>query len=42
MNSLLNLVNFGQSYWLDNITIDKMLSGDLKKRVEKEGFRSLK
>ena len=31
MNSLLNLVNFGQSYWLDNITIDKILSGKLKK-----------
>ncbi len=41
MNNLSNLINFGQSYWLDNITRDKLLSGELKKRVDEEGLRGV-
>lgn len=41
MNNLLNLINFGQSYWLDNISRDKLLSGELKKRVDEEGLRGV-
>ena len=41
MNNLLNLINFGQSYWLDNITRDKLLDGELKKRVDEEGLRGV-
>ncbi len=41
MNNLLNLINYGQSYWLDNISRDKLLNGELKKRVENEGLRGV-
>jgi len=41
MNNLLELINYGQSYWLDNITRDKLLDGELKKRVEEEGLRGV-
>jgi len=41
MNNLLKLIEYGQSYWLDNITRDKILSGELKRRVEEEGLRGI-
>ncbi len=41
MNSLLNLINYGQSYWLDNLTREKIKSGELKRRVVKEGLRGI-
>ncbi len=39
MNALLELINYGQSYWLDNLTRKMIKSGELKKRVAKEGLR---
>ncbi len=41
MNSLLDLINYGQSYWLDNLTREKIKSGELKRRVTKEGLRGI-
>ncbi len=41
MSTLLNLINYGQSYWLDNLTRGKIKSGELKKRVTKEGLRGI-
>jgi transaldolase/glucose-6-phosphate isomerase len=41
MNSLLNLINCGQSYWLDNLTRGKIKGGELKRRVVKEGLRGI-
>ena len=41
MNNLVNLINFGQSYWLDNISRDKLKNGELKRRVEEEGLRGV-
>ena len=38
MNPLLKLNDFGQSYWLDNLTRDMIESGELKRRVENEGL----
>ena len=39
MNALLKLIDYGQSYWLDNLTRNMIKSGELKKRVTKEGLR---
>ena len=39
MSALLELINYGQSYWLDNLTRKMIKSGELKKRVAKEGLR---
>jgi transaldolase/glucose-6-phosphate isomerase len=41
MNSLINLLNYGQSYWLDNLTRKKITSGELKQRVTKQGLRGI-
>ncbi len=41
MNNLLNLINYGQSYWLDNLTRGKINSGELKRRVTVEGLRGI-
>ncbi len=41
MNPLLELINYGQSYWLDNLTRDKIKGGELKKRVTKQGLRGI-
>lgn len=41
MNTLINLLYFGQSYWLDNLTRKKITSGELKKRVTEEGLRGI-
>ena len=39
MSALLKLIDYGQSYWLDNLTRKMIKSGELKKRVAKEGLR---
>jgi transaldolase/glucose-6-phosphate isomerase len=41
MNPLLKLIDYGQSYWLDNLTRDKIKSGELKMRVTKQGLRGI-
>ncbi|MGR6036317.1 MAG: transaldolase [Candidatus Nitrosoglobus sp.] len=41
MNSLLKLLEFGQSYWIDNLTRGMIKKGDLKRRVEEEGLRGV-
>lgn len=40
-NSLTNLINYGQSYWLDNLTRSKITGGELKMRVEEQGLRGV-
>ncbi len=39
MSALLKLIDYGQSYWLDNLTRNMIKSGELKRRVTKEGLR---
>ncbi len=41
MNTLIELLEYGQSYWLDNLTRGKITSGELKKRVDDEGLRGI-
>ena len=41
MNALIDLLNFGQSYWLDNLTRKKISSGELQKRVSEQGLRGI-
>ncbi len=41
MNNLIDLINFGQSYWLDNLTRDKITTGELEKRVTQQGLRGI-
>ena len=41
MNTLIELLETGQSYWLDNLTRGKITSGELKKRVEEQGLRGI-
>jgi transaldolase / glucose-6-phosphate isomerase len=41
MNILRDLLNYGQSYWLDNLTRKKITSGELKKRVSEQGLRGV-
>jgi transaldolase len=41
MNPLLQLIDCGQSYWLDNLTRDMLTSGELHKRVTEEGLRGI-
>lgn len=41
MNNLLKLIDYGQSYWLDNLTRGKIKDGELKKRVTKQGLRGI-
>ena len=38
MNSLLELIQSGQSYWMDNLTRGMIQSGALKKRITEEGL----
>ncbi|HKK18168.1 MAG TPA: transaldolase [Opitutales bacterium] len=38
---LKQLLDCGQSYWLDNLTRDMIENGELKKRVEDEGLRGI-
>src|ERR1039457_4299211 len=41
MNNLLNLINYGQSYWMDNLTREKINNGELQRRVSQEGLRGV-
>ena len=41
MNPLLQLEQYGQSYWLDNLTRAMINRGDLKRRVEERGLRGV-
>ena len=41
MNNLTELLSYGQSYWLDNLTRKKITSGELKKRVTEQGLRGI-
>ena len=40
-NPLLQLHEFGQSYWLDNLTRGMLESGELERRVREEGLRGV-
>lgn len=39
MSNLTKLIEYGQSYWIDNLTRSMIKSGELKKRIVKEGLR---
>ncbi|MEJ2052827.1 MAG: bifunctional transaldolase/phosoglucose isomerase [Calditrichaceae bacterium] len=41
MNNLIKLLDAGQSYWLDNLTRKKIESGEIKKRVTRQGLRGI-
>lgn len=41
MNPLLKLADFGQSYWLDNLTRRMIENGELEARVANEGLRGI-
>ena len=41
MNKLIELLEYGQSYWLDNLSRKIINNGDLKKRVSKQGLRGI-
>jgi len=41
MNVLMKLLDFGQSYWIDNLNRQMITSGGLQKRVSKEGLRGM-
>lgn len=41
MNSLSKLIDYGQSYWLDNLSRKMILNGELKKRVSEQGLRGM-
>jgi transaldolase len=41
MNSLLKLKDYGQSYWLDNLTRRMIIDGELEKRVTEQGLRGM-
>jgi transaldolase len=40
-NPLLRLIDYGQSWWLDNLTRRMIENGELRRRVEEEGLRGL-
>ncbi|HSD64071.1 MAG TPA: bifunctional transaldolase/phosoglucose isomerase [Ignavibacteriaceae bacterium] len=41
MSILNELINYGQSYWLDNLTRGKIQNGEIKKRVTQQGLRGI-
>jgi transaldolase / glucose-6-phosphate isomerase len=41
MDNLINLLSYGQSYWLDNLTRKKVTNGELNKRVSEQGLRGI-
>ena len=41
MNTLNDLLNYGQSYWLDNLTRGKITSGEIAERVSAQGLRGI-
>ena len=41
MKTLIELLNYGQSYWLDNLARKKITGGELQKRVNEQGLRGI-
>jgi transaldolase len=41
MTPLLELITYGQSYWLDNLTRAMIKNGELKTRVDEQGLRGV-
>ena len=41
MEKLDKLLEYGQSYWLDNLSREIILNGDLKKRIDEQGLRGI-
>jgi len=41
MNPLLQLIEHGQSYWIDNLSRHMITSGDLRERVTEQGLRGV-
>ncbi|MBN2366165.1 MAG: transaldolase [Calditrichaeota bacterium] len=41
MNPILKLIDYGQSYWLDNLSRHMIKTGALKKRITEEGLRGM-
>jgi transaldolase len=41
MKPLLRLIDYGQSYWLDNLSRKMILNGELEKRVSNQGLRGM-
>lgn len=41
VNPLLNLIAYGQSYWMDNLTRGMITSGELRQRVTVQGLRGI-
>ncbi|MGZ4059762.1 MAG: transaldolase family protein, partial [Bacteroidia bacterium] len=41
MSKLTKWLSYGQSYWLDNLSREKINSGELQKRVSKQGLRGI-
>jgi transaldolase len=41
VNPLRNLITYGQSYWMDNLTRGMMTSGELQRRVTEQGLRGI-
>ena len=41
MNTLIELLECDQSYWLDNLSRGKITTGELKRRVDEQGLRGI-
>jgi len=41
MSNLIELLDYGQSYWLDNLTRGKIKKGEIKNRVTQQGLRGI-
>lgn len=41
MSTLTDLLNYGQSYWLDNLARKKITNGELQRRVSEQGLRGI-
>jgi len=41
MNNLLKLIDYGQSYWMDDLTRGMIVRGELKRRVTEQGLRGI-
>ena len=41
MNPLLQLLDYGQSFWLDNLARPMIEGGDLKRRIAQQGLRGV-
>src|SRR5512138_3206430 len=40
-NNLIALLDYGQSYWLDNLTRKKITGGEIQDRVSRQGLRGI-